>query len=346
MKLRHAALLLPLLATLAHADDDDNAAPAPPATATVRTVTVSLHTFVSHAEGYGVVTGQPGSLLSLSRSFAGQVQELRVSPGQTVQAGEALLDFVADPATTQAWVQAQSAVSYAERELKRQRGLLQEHLANQSQVDGAEHTLHDAEAARQSLQAQGANQPRQTLNAPSSGLVTTVAVAAGDRVAANALLLQLATGGKSQVLLGIESAQAAAVRPGQTVALSDVFNPGQHWQGHVLRVAGQLNAQSHLLDVTVQLPPGGPLPGSRLQGSIQLGSRQQPSVPRAALLNDDQGQALYTVASGKAHRVGISTGAEDGGWLPLNTALPAGSKVVVEGQYSLSEGMAVREATP
>jgi RND family efflux transporter MFP subunit len=336
-------ILLPLLASLAHADDDDAAAPAPAVTARVRTVAVSTRHFVSSVSGYGLVSGQPGAQLTLSRAVPGQVQNLHVSPGQTVQAGEALLDFIPDAATGQAWTQAQTAVSYARRELKRQRQLLQEHLSTQGQVDAAEHALRDAMAASDSLQAQGADQGRHVISAPFAGVITTVTVASGDRVAAGAPLLQLAANGKSQILLGIQPAQAAAVKPGQTVELLDVFSPEQHWQGHVLHVAGQINAQSHLLDVSVQLPAGGPLAGSRLQGSILLGGHDQQAVPRTALINDEQGTALYTITAGKAHRIKVSTGPDEQGWTPLNTPLPAGSKVVVEGQYTLDEGMAVKE---
>jgi multidrug efflux pump subunit AcrA (membrane-fusion protein) len=63
------------------------------------------------------------------------------------------------------------------------------------------------------------------------------------------------------------------------------------------------------------------------------------------VLQDESGKPYaYVVAGGKAARVELKTGQDDGKRVEVLEGLKAGQQVVVEGNYELEDGMAVHPA--
>ena len=56
---------------------------------------------------------------------------------------------------------------------------------------------------------------------------------------------------------------------------------------------------------------------------------------------DETGPHLFTVAQGKAHRVFVQVGTDNGDDIEVRGQLAAGTQVAVEGAYELQDGMAV-----
>ncbi len=71
-------------------------------------------------------------------------------------------------------------------------------------------------------------------------------------------------------------------------------------------------------------------------------------VPRSAVLRDAKGAYLFQVLQGKARRVDVVAGLEQGGLLAVHAApgqrLEPAQPVVSLGNYELQDGMAVRGA--
>jgi multidrug efflux pump subunit AcrA (membrane-fusion protein) len=65
-------------------------------------------------------------------------------------------------------------------------------------------------------------------------------------------------------------------------------------------------------------------------------------VPRSAVVVDETGPHLFLVSGGKAHRVFVSVGLDQGDDIEVKGPLAAGAKVAVEGAYELQDGMAVK----
>ena len=82
-----------------------------------------------------------------------------------------------------------------------------------------------------------------------------------------------------------------------------------------------------------------------MEAAITLGEDNAWSVPRQAVLSDDQGSYLFQVANRHAQRVAVQVVGEAAQSYGVTGKLDPQLPVVVLGNYELRDGMAVREGT-
>ncbi|TAM12973.1 MAG: efflux RND transporter periplasmic adaptor subunit [Nevskiaceae bacterium] len=312
----------------------------------VTTAMPQQHDFAEMVNGYGSVETDPRATFAVSLPLAGQVTQLMVVTGQTVASGQPLLVFTADPAGRLVFEQAQADLKLTRAALAQTQALYAQHLATQGQLDATRKALADAEANVATQQALGSGRSRIEIKAPIAGVVETIAVATGQRVAAATSLLQLAPAQQRLVRVGVEPGDAARLKVGQAAALVPAFG-GATFAGKLLQTGQAVNAQTRLVDVLVSMPADAPLPlGSVVQAQIESAHIQAWAVPRGAVLSDAQGAYLFQIDHDVAHRVDVKLvqpkGDSVGVLGPLKAALP----VVVLGSHELADGMAVRVKTP
>ncbi len=295
---------------------------------------------------YGTVMPATGATENMSFPRPVQIARLLVAPGQVVKRGEALLELSTEATAAAAYSQAESAENYASGELKRVEDLAAQRLATQSQVAAARKALLDARANLAAQRRLGAGIGNQTVNAPFDALVASIGVQQGDRIQPGTAVMQLAKSGALRALLGVEPEDANRVRAGMSIRLVSVFGGAVTVSAKVSKVFGAINPQTRLVDVEARLqgPATGFLPGMQVRGTIDLGGRNYWVVPRSAVLRDGLGAYLFQVQGGRARRVDVSTGVENGGIVAVSGPLGGSLKVVVLGNYELKDGMAVREA--
>ncbi|MDP9045050.1 MAG: efflux RND transporter periplasmic adaptor subunit, partial [Pseudomonadota bacterium] len=224
-------------------------------------------------------------------------------------------------------------------------------LATQSQVDAAEKAASDAASALKALDALGGNAATNTLTAPFDSVVAGVPVAQGDRVQAGATILQLARTDSLRVQIGIDPAQSRRVRPGTPATLVPIAITSDHPTPIAVTVASvqdMVDPKTQLVNAIVSLPRqvGVQLvPGMKVRAALQVGKRTALAVPRDAVLSDSQGDYVYQVSGGKAHRVPVSKQLEADGYVGIAGLRDPALPVVTVGNYELQDGMAVK-ATP
>lgn len=337
-----AALMLPVSV---HADDEGPAAPESQPTALVTLAIANERKVSETLPAFGSVRPAPGQSVTLAAPRESRVASLAVSSGEAVKKGQLLLTLVPTPASRVAFVQAQSASVYAQTALAHTRSLYQEHLATRDQLAAAQQAANDARAIlANATQAGGAGSL--ALRAPADSVVTAIAVNAGEQVAANSPLLHLALQGALTVRLGIALEQIAKIRVGMPVVLHDVYSSARTLQARVTNVSGMLDANTGLADVFVRIPAHTPgfMPGMYVQGMITLSDTHALAVPRSALLRDGTQAYVFIVEGDIAHRVNVTSLADDGVWVAVKGAIKAGAKVVTLGNYELNEGMKIRTA--
>ncbi len=310
----------------------------------VQTVALKQQLMTDTVSGYGVVSPDTRSLQNINLPRAGQVVSLLVSAGQVVKKGAPLLEFATGTDAALAYQQAIAAVRFAASELTRIEQLVSQQLATQSQLAAAKKSLADAQAALQAQTKIGSDRALERVIAPFDGVVVAVQAAQGDRLMAGAPVLQLARAGRQRVLLGVEPDEVNKVRPGMPVNVASVFNAEHKVAGRVAQVFGMLNPQTQFVDVLVQVPSGGLLPGTRVRAEIQVSRQTVWAVPRSAVLRDAQGAYIFQVHQGKARRINVQTGLEQEGLVAVRGAFMANEPVVSLGNYELQDGMAVRES--
>jgi len=300
----------------------------------------------SRVSGFGTVVPEPGATLNLNFPKAGEVTRLLVVPGQQVTRGSTLLEITTSPAGTLAYKQATNAVAYAKSELARTKALYAQQLATRSQVGIANKSLKDAEDALLALRSSREGIRRDRLTAPFDGTVVSVAVASGDRFLAGANLIQIARNGFMEARIGIEPEDSRQITPGLKVKLAAVFNPKDVIEGEVHQITGQIDPQTQLVNVLVRFKGNVFLPGTRIRGDIAIAGHEAQAVPRQSVLRDNAGAYLFQIKDGKAHRVTVKTGLDDGNWIEVLSPVLPKLPVVTLGNYELEDNMAVREAKP
>ena len=330
-------------ATHARADEADSAG-----VVAVTTVPARQGSLPRQRVAYGAAAPAPDASVTISLPQDGRVGALLVAPGQVVRAGQRLADFAASASTASAYQQAVTALSLSRGQSAHARQLLAQHLATRDQVAQAEKAASDAASTLEALRREGGGAARQTLTAPFDGVVTSVAVAQGDRVAANAPLMVLTRGDGMTVQVGLEPFMRDDVREGQPVALQSLDGAGDA-EGMVRTVAGALDPKSHLLNAVVAVRSGAVLAGGAYRAVITVGAWQGFVVPHAAVLSDADGAYVLQRDGDKARRVAVQVLGSDAidtavGQDVITGALNAARPVIVDGAAQLGEGDAVRNA--
>ena len=318
----------------------DAAGSEPAVVASITTASVRAQSVPDITHANGSIQPAAGAALTVASPKAAVVSQVFVGPGQAVHAGQPLVTLANAPASEQSYRQAADAESFAERDLARVKRLFDERLAASDQVSAAEKTLADAKAALAAQTAQGAGHASQVVVAPAAAVVVSVSAANGDRVAQDAALMVLAREGGLVAKLGVEPADAVRVAPGQSVLLKPVFG-GAALSSRLATVGQQTDPATKAVDATAPVGAGFSV-GAAVQAQIVTGSHQGLVVPRASVVFDETGPHLFTIAGGKAHRVFVTVGADQGQDIEVRGPLAAGAVVAVQGAYELQDGMSVR----
>jgi RND family efflux transporter MFP subunit len=295
---------------------------------------------------YGIVQAAPAGAMAVASLHAAQVLKLRVVAGQVVGKGEALLDLGADPAASLAFAQAQSDLKLAQGEYKRTQQLLAERLATNSQLAQAEKAVSDAEATLAARRREGGTSSVETLNAPMAGIVTAIAISNGDHVQPGTTLLDISASDSGTGLLGVGPEDRGRIKAGQAVKIVDLDAPAEAREGAVVSVGGMADPKTGLFTVVVKPAADDAerlVSGGHLRATIATEGVAGWIVPRDAVLTDDDGPYLYQISGGKAARVAVEIAGASGGQYAVTGKIDPKKKIVVSGNYQLTDGMAAHE---
>lgn len=339
-----ALLLTGLLAGCGGSPAGDSAADTKP-TVAVTTMTAQQQTFHNTVLAWGSAMGDPDQARAISLAHGGQIISVPVSPGETVKRGQTLMVMAPDPASRQAFQQAQSALSLAKGDLQRTQQLATQRLATHSQVAAARAALADAKASLAAQRAMGGGASGQEkIKAPVDGVVTALNVTLGQRVSANAPLLNFTPAHALIAQLGIQPQDVASLQPGMQVQVEQVYDPSKTLVG-TLRVVGQaVDPSTGLYPAKIELPPSASADlviGASLSAQIRTNGFIAWAVPREAVLNDQQGDYLFQVEQGHAKRIDVKLLSPDGKTVGVSGPLDPNAKLIVLGVYELTDGAAV-----
>ena len=312
-------------------------------TALVRIEIAAPHPMSQTLEVYGTADYAPQSQRIVDATAEVVVEEVLVAAGQAVAADQPLLRIRSTANSTLELQRARNDSAAADQELSRTQHLFSQRLATNADMTVAKQSAANARANRESTAARIGKSGSRTITSDRALTVTSVDVARGDIVAADTPLLHLASSDALSVRLGIEPADLRLVRPGQAVEIRPVYDAQTSIFGTVSEVVRQVDTQTRLIQAIVTLPGAGQLlPGSTVRGLIEVQHRPAIlSVPRAAILRDQDKTFLFIAIAQKAKRLEVKVGQDDGTRIEVIGGLAAGDAVVVEGNYELQDGMAI-----
>ncbi|MDE2420486.1 MAG: efflux RND transporter periplasmic adaptor subunit [Gammaproteobacteria bacterium] len=295
---------------------------------------------------YGTLQNDPNSIYTVSLPQAGQIERIAVSVGQRVQHGKPLVIVKTDPQVVASTTQARSAVTFAQGEQQRIQALVTARLATQSQLATATKALTDANATLQALQQQGGQYAHQTLTAPADALVMSISNQVGERLPAGAAVMQLSKTGGLQALIGVTPDMVAKLHAGMTVNISVLNSAAPTVSGVLMHTDGVVNSQTGRIDLPIRLSQ--PLTNSfraglPIKAEIKIAGHKSWVVPRNAVLQDEQGSYIYQIKQNHAVRTSVQVGLQTNANTAISGAINPNLNIVTLGNYTLQDGMAVRE---
>jgi membrane fusion protein (multidrug efflux system) len=315
----------------------------------------------------------PGTATALEQTkiyprAPGYVRRWLVDIGDKVKAGQLLaeidtpdLDAQLAQARAQlaqasaAVAQAQAQSTYSSSNASRYQGLADQKLVAQQTVDQnvAQAATDNATVAanKANVVAQAANVKRlveltafSKIYAPFDGTITARTIDRGALVTDTGTtpMFTIAATDPIRIFVDIPQTVAPSVRDGTEATVKVQEYPGRTFTGKVMRSAGALDPDLHLMTTEIQVPnpDGALLPGMYVTTSILLPvPHQVTEIPATALYNDSQGLRVATIdARNKVHFAHITIERDTGNTLWVATGVTSKDRVVKIAVPTLIEG--------
>jgi RND family efflux transporter MFP subunit len=285
---------------------------------------------------------------------AGELQEMSVREGDTVQAGQVVARI--DPSEFQARVRqaqqqadaAKAQVDIAQRQFDNNQALVNQGfisqtalLASQASLNGAKAT-HMAALAAQDLANKSLADA--TLRSPLSGVVAQRLAQPGERVAIEARLIEVINLSRLELEAALSAEEASRVKVGMTAQLR-IEGITEPVAARVLRInpSAQMGSRSIVVYLGIQGREG-LRQGLFAQGSLGTQSVQVLAVPVSSVRTDKPQPYVQVVQDGKIAHLSVQPGARSEGGresLIAVSGLTAGAQVLAGSVGPVREGVAV-----
>jgi len=313
----------------------------------VKVANVEEKTMGENLMSFGVLDPDPDQILSLSLSKSGLINRVWVRLGQRIKRGDKLLEIITSPEARMQFLQAQTTVDFAARELHRSKTMMAEQLATKATLAVAEKTFRDAKSTLEALRKRGYDRANEILYASMDGIIIRLDVSQGQRVSADTIAMLIATENRLIVRLGVEPEDLRKIQPGFPVTITSVFVPEIKVASTIREIHAIINPNTHMVEVLAPIPDEWVdklILGSRVIGHIHLPKKLTMVVPRSAVLSGDNSVSyLFKAQGGTAKYITVRTGMESDNFIEVTGALKKGDSVVISGNYELRDGMAIRE---
>ena len=207
-------------------------------------------------------------------------------------------------------------------------------------VDGARQRMRQAgmsEGQIAGVESGGRTQPRFTLVAPISGVVTELMAREGMTVMSGATLFRINGTGTVWANAEVPESQAALLRVGAKVQARSPAVPGTAFEGRVQALLPEVNTTTRTLKVRLEMAnPGGRLvPGMFVQMQF-MDTRAEKAllIPTEAVIQTGKRTVVMLAEeNGRFRPVDVDIGIESDGKTDVKRGLKAGQRVVVSSQF-------------
>lgn len=286
----------------------------------------------------GVV--EPWQVVDVPVEQRGQIEEVLVAEGQTVDEGDLLLKL--DNTLLQAlFDQAKAQADFDERMAQRSAELLERGVMRKSEVDELDARRIVSSA---NLRVAETNLARASVKAPLAGVVNELVKDRGEFVSAGDTIAQIVDVNRVKVEIQIPERDIRFIRPGMTIRVAVDSLEGREFTGkvnYISEVADGITRTTPIelvLDNSAGLLHAGMIVRSRI-------SRRTLSdvvmIPLSAVIPLENGRVVYVVEDGKAQRREVTLGMIRGTEVQVLDGLSASDLLIVTGQRQVGPGQQV-----
>jgi membrane fusion protein (multidrug efflux system) len=187
--------------------------------------------------------------------------------------------------------------------------------------------------------------------APIDGVISQRLVKEGNLIQLHQPLFRIDDFDPLLAVLNVPERELRTLAPGMKVVMQVDAVAGANFEGTVARVSPVVDSATGTFRVTCEFRDDTGRIKSGMFGRIAIVYDQRAGVlaiPRESLLPDATEPAVFAVREGKAARLVLKIGANDGAWVEVLEGLSEGEPVVTVGGSALRDGAAVEilEAAP
>lgn len=338
MKIAPYCLVLAAAMVLIGCREEHPAAPSAvdPAPMEVRTAAVASLESRLQTEVTGTVRSVNQAVIAAK--VTGIIEKMPVVLGTQVQRGDLLVQVAAGEINARA-SQARTRLEQAERNLARERKLLDKNAATAENVKSLEETFQIAEAAYREVNTM---QGYTTITAPFDGVVTRKNANVGDLAVPGSPLLHIEDLGRLQVVAAVPETLALQITVGGSLPIH-LPAAGLSLDGTVAEIAPAVDPLSRSATVKIDIEQSPRLqPGQFARVAIPGAQLHTFSVPRAAVRRFGQMEIVFVIAENRARLRLVRTGAEADGRVEILAGLEPGEIVALPAGPGLVDGRPVR----
>ncbi|MFN3643068.1 MAG: efflux RND transporter periplasmic adaptor subunit [Gemmobacter sp.] len=271
--------------------------------------------------------------------IGGRVLEVQVAPGSRVAAGDPIL-HLNDADERAALARAEAEEAEARDILTRTEALAATGTASRAQLAAAR-----AAAARAALdrEAAGAALAARTLRAPIAGRIGLIAVRPGAVIAAGTVIAEIRDETGLTVSFDLSERAAAAVAPGDRVAVRAVMVDTPPHPARVTALEGRIDPATGMMaaEARIEGDGAGLSPGQRVTVELRREHAPLPAVDPLAVGWGRSGPFVWVLREGRAQPIPVAIVARQGDRLLVQGDLAPGDLVAVEGTQRLRPGAPV-----
>lgn len=305
--------------------------PALPAAA-VRVQTVESRQRAATEDVVGTVRARLRSIIEAKVS--GKIDRMLVVPGQSVQAGELLVEL--DAREIQARVdQARAVRQQAEADLKRLSSLWEQKILSQAEFDSAQSRFRVADAS--ALEAETLLGYTK-VTAPFGGIITRKYTDVGDLASPGKPLLEMEDARTLRLEADVPEAVVDRIKLGDRLPVRIAALETER-EGVVSEIAPAADPSSRTFLVKLDLPPTAGLRAGQFgRVAMPVGTTSALRVPASAVVQRGQMELVFVAVNGRAQLRLVKTGKPVGNEVEIVSGLNPGEAVVEAGAGSLLDG--------
>jgi HlyD family secretion protein len=309
---------------------------------------VTTRTVEDHILASGLIA--PVEQVAVVPLIEGQpIETLNADVGDTVAAGQVLAKLSTATLTLQqsqlqaTLAAAQSNAAEAKRTALRTATLLSQGSASNAANDQAQAALTAADAQVASVQAQldtiALQISRAEVKSPVAGLITARNAQIGALASAQGgPMFVLTRDGALELRADVSEADLPRVQAGQT-AMITLASGTAPLTGTLTLVEPSIDPATRLGRARITLDkPDQVRAGMFAEADILVVARTAIAVPVTAVGSEGNETTVMTVKDGVVHRIVVTTGIRDGGWVEVLTGLAEGDQIVAKAGAFVTDG--------
>lgn len=270
----------------------------------------------------------------------GEVEKIFFEEGDTVREGQVMARLDGDRLRLE-MEQARANLQKLEQEYERNVELHERKLVS---AGAFENIKYDLESQRAAYDLARLELDYTEIKAPISGIVSERFIKVGNTIAIGDPVFNITDLDPLLAYLFVPEREFRKLRSGQPAEVTLDAIPGERFEAQILRISPVVDPQTGTFKVTLAVKDQADRlkPGMFGRFRIVYDARENAVlVPRVAVVDDEESQAVFVVEDGQARQRDVRVGYSRGDKVEIVEGLDGGERVVTIGQTGLAEGARV-----